>query len=190
MGWMDALFGRTRTRAARTDNLFSLSTAEPDLEDKLGVRFAGRLAVVLRDMEAVRFQKIITEVRDVLGRRTEDLPVTITEAADRLHFHWVIVQSRDLTAALTAARLVEQLTEEAGFSDALLAAMADMGEFSLIYSYRHGRFYPFCQTGPNHRDTSREIRVSAVLSPLRPIEYDQSVWYPLWDPPWAGSPSA
>lgn len=184
MGWFDALFGRTRTGAARTDNLFRLSTAEPDLEDKLSVRFAGRVAVVLRDMEATRFQRIVDEVRQILGRTTDDLPVTVSDAADRLHFRWLIVQSQDLTAALTSAHLVEQLAQEAGFSDALLAAMADFGAFALIYSYRHGRFYPFCQTGPNHRDNSREIRVSAVLNPLLPMESDPELWYPLWDPPW------
>src|SRR5579875_552106 len=184
MGWLDALFGRTRARPARTDNLFRLSTAEPDLEEKLAAPFAGRVAVVLRDMEATRFQRIVDDVKAILGRTSDDLPVTVADAADPLHFHWVIFHRRDLTAALTAAHLVEQLAEEAGFSDALLAAMADFGSFALIYSYRRGRFYPFCQTGPNRRDNSREIRVSAVMNPLLPMESDPERWYPLWDPPW------
>jgi len=48
MGWLDALFGRTRPKKAAPDNLFRLSTAEPDIEDKVGAKFGGRLAVVLR----------------------------------------------------------------------------------------------------------------------------------------------
>ncbi len=187
MGFMDALFGRTRTRPARVDAIFRLSTAEPDLEEKLAVRYAGRLAVVLRDMEASRFAKVLQEARDILARSSQDLPVTVGDATDKLHFHWLILNGKDLTAALTGARLIEQLAEEGGFSDALLAAMADFNQFCLIYSYRHGRFYPFCQTGPNHRDQSREIRVSAVLNPLLPMEPDPGQWYPLWDPPWDAS---
>jgi hypothetical protein len=184
MGFLDTLFGRTRTRSARVDALFRLSTAEPDLEDKLQVRYGGRLAVVLRDMEASRFAKVLQEARDILGRSSNDLPVTVAEATDNLHFHWLIVKGKDLTAALTGAHLVEQLAEEGGFSDALLAAIADFDQFCLVYSYRHGHFYPFCQTGPNRRDQSREIRVSAVLNPLLPMEPDPGQWYPLWDPPW------
>jgi len=187
MGWLDALFGRTRPKKAAPDNLFRLSTAEPDIEDKVGAKFSGRLAVVLREVEAHRFQQVVDEVRAVLSRQTEDLPVTVRDTADALHFRWVILQSRDLTAALTAAHLVEQLAQEAGFDDALLAVLADFGEVALVFNYRHGTFYPFAQTGHQHRDNRREIRVAALLDKVLPMESNPEQWYPLWDPPWDAS---
>jgi hypothetical protein len=189
MGWLDDLFGRTRIKRSAPDNLFRLSTAEPDIEDKLGVRFAGRVATVLRALEAHRFENVVTEVRNVLGRQSQDLPVTVADATDSLHFRWLLFQSADLTACLTAAHLVEELAQESGFDDALLAALADFGSFALVFSYRHGTFYPFAQTGRQQRDNSREIRTAAMLEKVLPIEANPELWYPLWDPPWdAGRP--
>jgi hypothetical protein len=184
MGFFDALFGRVRPQPPKRDRLFALATAGPDIEERLGVRFAGRAAVVLRATEASHFLKLQQELADILKLGGPDLPVTAKQAEDTLGFRWVVLTADALTSVLAAIRLVENLAEDAGFPDALLAALFDFTRWALVWSYRRGAFYPFAQTGPAQRDRALEMRVGAVLSNILPIEQDLETWYPLWDPPW------
>ena len=187
MGFFDALFGQRRPPAARRDDLFRLSTAAADIEDKLGVQYGGHVGVLLRPLEAVKFSKLEEDVNQTLALGGADIKAESRLVTDDLGYHWVILQADALDSALAAVRLTETLLEDGGFTDALTAAAVDFGDVVILYSYRHGRFYPFCQTGHQRRDNAREIRVAAQLEPLLPTEKDPSLWYPVWDPPWKGS---
>jgi hypothetical protein len=189
MGFWETLFGQGRPKAPRRDDLFRLSTALPDIQDRLGADFQGRAAVLLRPIEAHRFQQLEADVTATLALGGRDLDVTSRAVTDDLGFHWVVLRAAALDSVLAAVRLVENLVDEGGFGDALTAVATDFGAWILVYSYRRGRFYPFAQTGHETRDVSREIRVAAQLEPLLPMEKDPAAWYPLWDPPW-GDPSS
>lgn len=184
MGFLDAFWGRTRISAPKRDQVFALGSAEPDIQDKLGTSFKGRSAVILRAIEASRFDHWEKDLKDILNLGGHDLPVMAHQANDAMGFRWVSLQHPDLSTCLAAGRLVEELAQESGFPDALLASAFDFGLWILIWSYHRGTFYPFAQTGPNQRDRALEIRVAAQLSPLLPIEKSPDTWYPLWDPCW------
>jgi hypothetical protein len=188
MGFWETLFGQGKPSAPRRDDLFRLSTALPDIEDRLGVTYQGRAAVLMRPIEAQRFQRLEEDVERTLGMGGKDLAVTSTPVTDELGYHWIVLRAAALDSALAAVRLVENLVDEGGFGDALTAVATDFGAWMLVYGYRKGRFYPFAQTGRETRDVAREMRVAALLDPMLPMEKDPAQWYPLWDPPW-GDPS-
>jgi hypothetical protein len=184
MGFWDSLFGQRRPPVPKRDELFRLSTALPDIEDRLGAQYNGRAAVLLRAVEAHRFAELEQQLSDTLALGGRDIAVAAHTVTDSLGFHWIILSGQRLGDALAAIRLVENLVDEGGFGDALTAAAVDFRDFLLVYAYRHGRFYPFAQTGRETRDVAREVRVAAQLEPLLPMERDPAQWYPLWDPPW------
>lgn len=189
MGLFDALFGQRKAKKPRRDDLFRLSTAALDLSERLRVDYQGRVAVLLRPLEALKFEELERQVTDTLALGGPDIRATSREVTDDLGFHWIILDADALDSALAAVRLVENLVDEAGFGDALTAVATDFGSFVLVYGYHRGAFYPFAQTGRETRDAAREMRIAAQLDPLLPMEKDPARWYPLWDPPWR-DPSA
>ncbi|MCY0878059.1 MAG: hypothetical protein OWU84_03825 [Firmicutes bacterium] len=183
MGLFDALFGRTKLPAGKTDALFALSTAALDIETRLNSSYGGKAAIVLRAVDNSEYDAISKDVHDLLNLGGGDFRATVSMHQDDMGFQWIILEGPDLEDAINGLHMTADLIKQAGFADSLLAAMFRFGDWYLIYSYRRATFYPFVPTGRSSRQESREFRIRQTLANALPMEKDPERWYPLWDPP-------
>ena len=186
MSWLDALFGRTKLKKANIDPLFAITTAAVDLEEH-DIRFGKRAYVGIRPMESSGFSALMQNIDQMLDLLSKDHDLRFSQSHDDLNFNWFILQAALTEDLVTAAHLVGDTLQENGFDGQLLASVFQLliGSHAcfLVYNYKRGAFYPFCQTGPQLRDNSQELRLETLLKPHLPIEPDHSRWYALWDLP-------
>ena len=183
MGFFDSLFGRTRMPAGKTDALFALSTAALDIEVKLDSTYSGRAAIVLRSVDNSAYDAVSRDIQDLLAVGGSDFTAKVRVEHDKMGFHWILFDGPELEDAINGLHMTADLIKQGGFGDSLLAAMFQFGSWYLIYNYRRAAFYPFVQTGPSRRESSREFRIRQTLIDSLPMEKDPERWYPLWDPP-------
>lgn len=198
MGFFDALFGRTRLQKPDMDRLFALSTAAPDLTDRVGVAPDGAAGVCLQPVEGADFAQAYSELRDLvaLACRDRDFGSAFEITRDPLGYTWVVFRDPDIADLVTLVHLVGSTLQEKGFGEQLLAAVFRLrptesapptggatGPVYLIYNYKRGRFYPFVPRTGRDRDNAVEFRLGAALGDILPVERDLSRWFALWDCP-------
>jgi hypothetical protein len=188
MGFLDALFGRSKPVKAKTEQLFAITTAAITLETRWGMKPAGTGAVVFKPLSSSYFAQTQREIDELLELASKEQHSTIHRQGDDLGYQWVIVedeQFEDLVAAIHMATLTLQ---EHGFKDQLLAAVfrfdgGSAGPVYWIYNYKRGSYYPFVPRGNHQRDNSEELRLGAVMERELPMEKNPSQWYALWGIP-------
>lgn len=185
MGFFDALFGRTKIPAGKTDQIFAIATAAIDIETKLNTPFSGRAGIILRSVDNSSYEAIQRDLDDILKMSGQDMPVTAHMQADGLGFTWIIFEGTAIDGVINALHLSADMVKQAGYSDTLLAALFGFAGWYLVYSYRRATFYPFVPQGTRKRDASREFRLASTLKPSLPMEQDTDRWYPIWDVPFS-----
>lgn len=188
MGFLDALFGRSKPVKAKTDQLFAITTAAITLDTRWGMKPAGVGAVVFKPLSSSYFAQTEREVDDLLALAAKDQGSTIRRHADDLGYQWVIVEDEQFEELVAAIHMVTLTLRDRGFKDQLLAAVfrfdgGSAGPVYWIYNYKRGTYYPFVPRGDHQRDNTEELRLGAVMERELPMEKTTTQWYALWGIP-------
>jgi hypothetical protein len=187
MGFLDALFGRTKQAQPNLDALFAVPAAALTLESAAEITPTGAGAVCFRDMEGGPFARIKEEVTALLGGSAPE------EVRDGYGYTWLVIQRTggDVVPALvTDLHAVNSTLEGEGFGPSLLCSTigfrtASGQPMALVYLYKRGTFYPFAPLpgGAQRRDSALELQVRAMLEEDIKVESDLSRWFPVWGAP-------
>lgn len=187
MGFLDALFGRTRLPESNEDKLFALTTAAVSLEASAGIKPAGRSGIVFKRLPAGRFDQLKKDTVDLLRLQGESDGLAIEDRVDDLGFQWLILSGSDLQEVIPVIHSAATSLLEEGLGDLLLACAfrfeREARASYWIYSYKQGNFYPFVPVGDHQRDNAEELRLAALAHGELPVEPTLERWYALWGIP-------
>ncbi|MEV0592603.1 PspA-associated protein PspAB [Nonomuraea cavernae] len=183
MGWLDALFGRSKPVKPNLDALFALPSAAVTLQAATGLEPTGLGSVAFRAAEGGAFAAVERDVKALLGDRVED-------SDDDYGYTWLQVRRPpdDLSDLVTELHAVNSSLEGAGFGPSLLCSLASFADpegrrLAIVYLYKRGTFYPFAPLPGQRRDNALELQVRGVLSTELPLEEDLGRWFPVWGAP-------
>lgn len=189
MGFLDALFGRSRPTRPKTEAFFALSTAQVTLETSLQWKSAGRAGVCYRPVESGDFADVEKELEELLRFSSEESHARVEFQRDAYGYRWAILTDPDFDDLVTTVHMVAETLKEKGYGSQLLSAvwrfLTEEGRGAyLVYNYKRGNFYPFIPAeGEKKRNNALELRAGAVLEGELPWETDPTRWYALWDCP-------
>ncbi len=185
--FFDSLLGRTRPVKSKLENLFAMSTAYVTLTVDMGEKPTGRAGICFRPVTSSQFDRLETDLRDLLKVSGKESGTTVRTTTDPYGFQWVVLEDDEFEDLVATVHLVSLTLQDGGFGEQLLAAVfrfegPDHPIF-WIYNYKRGSFYPFVPSGDRRRDNATELRLAAVMDKELPIEKDFERWYPLWGIP-------
>jgi PspA associated protein B len=188
MGLRDALFGRKKLSEPRDDRLFALTTAAVTLDVELGLKTAGRSAVVYKPLSSGDFTRVDSDVEQLIKAAGRSAGSEVERKTDSFGYEWLLVYDDDLEDQVTSVHAVAQQLTEQGFGAQLLAApfLFKGGERPVywIYGFKRGAFWPFVPTGEDQkRDNATELELKAKLEKELPVEQDLTRWLALFDSP-------
>jgi hypothetical protein len=188
VGLRNVLFGRKKLSEPKDDRLFALSTATVTLQSELGLRPAGKAAVVFKPLSTGDFSRIDTDIEQLLKAAARSAGSEVERKTDSLGYEWVIIHDKDIEDQVTAAHMVASELTAQGFGSQLLAApfLFEGGEHPVywIYGFKTGTFWPFIPTGEGqNRDNATELELKAKLEGELPVEKDLTRWLGLFDAP-------
>jgi len=181
------LFGRTKLKQPADERLFALTTAAVTLEVELGLKYAGKGALVFKPLSASAFDEVVKAADELLDSVAHDSGSKVTRETDSFGYEWVIVGDPELEDAVASIHLLASELEQQGFGDRLLAALfrfkGRQHPVYWVYGYKGGVFWPFVPTGGQERDNAEELELKAKLEQELPIEGDLSKWFGMFDAP-------
>ncbi|MFF9640486.1 PspA-associated protein PspAB [Kitasatospora aureofaciens] len=191
MGFLDALFGRTKPVKPDLDQLFGLPSAALTLEAGAGFLPTGLGSVCFAAVEGAAFVQVEQQVRALLDADTERGGVPVEASKDGYGYSWLLARHApdELPELVNDLHAVNSELEANGFGPQLLCSLVAFrnGEgqsLALVYLYKRGTFYPMCkQRGQEKRNNALEIEISNMLKNDLRIESDLSRWFPLWGAP-------
>ena len=189
MGFLDALLGRRKVKAAAPDRLFALTTAYVDLETQQDVRTRGKAAIVFQPLATSDFRSIVSEMEEVLKGTGEEIGSTVETSDDEFGYRWMIVRDPDLEDLVVGINAVSDALAVGGYSDRVLCAVFAFEDSArrpiyFIYNYKRGHWYPFVPAGGDkQRSTERELQIKAQVGAGLPFEPELERWFPLWGIP-------
>lgn len=189
MGLRDALFGRKKLKEASGDNVFALATAQVTLEVDLGLRPAGKAALLFKPLSAGEFVRAENELHELLEVAAASTQSRVRTSSDEFGYEWIVVEDDELEDLVTTVHLIATELQAHGFGSQLLASIfrfeaAQRRPVYWIYGYKRGAFWPFVPTGEGQaRDNTEELELKAKLERELPIEEDISRWFGLFDAP-------
>jgi hypothetical protein len=189
MGFLDALRGKKKLRQPTDDRLFAMSTAYVKLETELGLKPAGRAAIVFQPLGTGDFDAIIRDMEEVLGATGDETGTTIEKRDDSFGYRWMVLGDPDFEDLVVGLNAVSSALRDGGYGDRILCALFPFTDergapVHWIYNVKRATFYPFVPAGGQQtRDNERELRLKAQLERDLPIEQDLGRWFPLWDVP-------
>ncbi len=189
MGWLDALLGRTRLPRPKTEELFTLVTAQVDIEADLGWVAAGRAALCLKPVTTAEFAEVEADLAGLVRLVATDSDTKVDVQVDEFRYRWLLFSDRDFADLVGVIHIAAQELQAKGYGEQLLAAVYPFAEKGagavayVVYSYKRGAFYPFIPLADRKRDNGAELRAASLLERRIPVEKDYTRWYPLWDCP-------
>jgi hypothetical protein len=190
MGFLDVLRGkRSLKQPVPTDRLFAMTTANVTLELELGLKGAGRAAIVFQPLATADFENIVRDMEEVVRGTGSDAGTTIESKDDEFGYRWMILVDPDFEDLVVGINAVSTALEAGGYGDRILCAVFgfrdDAGKpVYWIYNYKRGHFYPFVPAGgEQQRDSERELRLKAQIGAELPVEPELERWFPLWGIP-------
>ena len=192
MGFLDALFGRTKPVQPKLDDLFALPSAAITLDAATGFTPTGSGSVCFRAVEGRTFADIQAEVRELLdmdaGKPGGGLPVEVSR--DDYGFTWLVSShlSDEMDALVTDLHAVNSALVDNGFGPQLLCTLVAFRDererrLALVYLYKRGTFYPFAPTSGERRDNALEMQIKGALGDVLKVEQDLNKWFPVWGAP-------
>lgn len=186
MGWLDGILGRSKPPEADLDVLFGVPSAGLTLE-AAGFAATGGGAVCFRDVDGVSDDRVVEEVRQVIGT---DATATVDVTDDGQGFRWLRVARGpgDLQGLVSDLHAVNSSLADAGFGPQLLCSTVlftapSGGPVALVYLFKQGTFYPFVPQTGRRRDNAVELQVRALVEGDVPVEKALERWLALWDAP-------
>ena len=190
MGFLDVLRGkRSLKQPVPTDRLFAMTTANVTLELEMGLKGAGRAAIVFQPLATADFENIVRDMEEVVRGTGSDAGTTIESKDDEFGYRWMILVDPDFEDLVVGINAVSTALEAGGYGDRILCAVFgfrdDAGKpVYWIYNYKRGHFYPFVPAGgEQQRDSERELRLKAQIGAELPVEPELERWFPLWGIP-------
>jgi len=188
MGFLDALFGRTKTKGPAPDRLFAITTAYVSLETAHEVTTRGAAAIVFQPVATADFTQIAREMEEIVRGTGEETGTTLSTEEDTFGYRWMILRDPDVEDLAVGLNAISEALVMGGYGDRVLCAVfafqdAQRRPIYLIYNYKRGLWYPFVPAGPQERSAERELQVRAMLGDELPIEPELERWFPLWGIP-------
>ncbi|MBV2153926.1 hypothetical protein [Kitasatospora sp. SUK 42] len=192
MGFLDALFGRTKPVKPDLDQLFGLPSAALTLEAGAGFLPTGLGSVCFAAVEGGAFVQVEQQVRALLDADTERGGAPVEASKDAYGYSWLLARHRpeELPELVNDLHAVNSELEANGFGPQLLCSLVGFrnGEgqsLALVYLYKRGTFYPFAPMpgGGEKRNSPLELQVNAMLGNDLRLEKELSRWFPLWGAP-------
>lgn len=192
MGFLDTLFGRTKTvKQVRPDRLFALTTAAIDLQTAHGLVTTGEAAIVFQPLATGDFNEIAADAEAVVRSAGEETGTTVVRRDDEFGYRWMVLQDPDVDDQVVGVNAVMESLQAGGYADRVLCAVFAFREEStgntihLVYLAKRGTWYPFVPLpgATKERGRERELQLRAVLEPMMPLEPEMDRWYPLWGAP-------
>ncbi|MER5864533.1 hypothetical protein [Kitasatospora sp. NPDC002040] len=190
MGFLDALFGRSKPVRPDLDQLFGVPSAALTLEAAAGFRPTGLGSVCFAAVEGAAFTEAAGQIRALLDADTDRGGVPVEVSQDSYGYSWLLArhtpdQLPDLVNDLHA---VNSELEANGFGPQLLCSIVGFRNaadrpLGLVYLYKRGSFYPFAPLPGEKRDNPLELQVKAMLGNDLRLEQDLSRWFPVWGAP-------
>ncbi len=189
MGFLDVITGKRKLAGPAPDRLFAITTANVTFETSLASDEPRRR----RDRVPAALDGRLPLDRDRHGggrarhlrrqRRRPSTPATTATASAGSCF-----AAQDFDDLVVGINAVSGALESGGYGERVLCAVfsfedADKHPVYFIYNYKRGSFYPFVPTGPEQRDTERELVLKAQIGPELPVEQELERWFPLWGAP-------
>jgi hypothetical protein len=189
MGFLDVLTGKRKIKGPAPDRLFAMSTAGVTMDTELGLRSAGRAAIVFQPVATADFDEIVKDMEELLHSTGEETGTAIERSDDEFGYRWMILSDPDFEDLVVGVNAVSSALQAGGYGDRLLAAVFAFRDEQdrpvyWIYNYKRGAFYPFVPApGDQRRDSERELRLKAQIGAELPVEAELERWFPLWGIP-------
>lgn len=189
MGLFDILVGKRKLARPAPDRLFAMTTANITFETELGLRSAGRAGIVFQALATADFERIVTDMVEVVRGISEDTDTIVESRDDDYGYRWIILTDADFEDLVVGINAVSGAIEAGGYGDRLLCAVFAFRDardrpLYFIYNYKRGAFYPFVPApGAQQRDSEAELRLKAQIGRELPIEPELERWFPLWGIP-------
>jgi len=192
MGFLDALFGRTKPVRPDLDQLFGVPSAALTLEAAAGFRPTGLGSVCFAAVEGGAFGEVERQVRALLDADTATGGIPIEASQDSYGYSWLLARHipEELPDLVNDLHAVNSELEANGFGPQLLCSIVgfrnEAGQpLGLVYLYKRGTFYPFAPMpgGGEKRNNPLELQVKAMLTNDLRVEQDLSRWFPVWGAP-------
>ncbi len=187
MGFLDALLGRSKPKAANLDALFAVPQAALTLEVGVGLRPTGIGAVCYRANEGAAFATAQDDVQRLLDA---DGGPAVERTVDQYGFTWLVCRQEPdaLEALVTELHAVNTELQDNGFGPSLLCSYVGFGNadgrrVGLVYLYKRGTFYPFAPLPGEKRDNQLELQVRGAVTDDVPLESDLTRWLAIWGAP-------
>lgn len=187
MGFLDALFARTKPKRADLDQLFGLPSAAITLQVGANLRPTGVGAVSFKAAEGGAFARMQEDIRALLDA---DAGPAVEISKDKYGYTWLLVRHDpdDMAGLVTDLHAVNVSLQDAGFGPSLLCSFvtfkSDEGRtLALIYLYKRGSFYPFAPLPGERRDNALELQIRGLIANDLRVEQDLSRWFPIWGAP-------
>ena len=188
MGFLDILRGKRTLKQPAPDRLFAMSTAQVTMETGMGLRSAGKAAIVFQPLATADFEGIVRDMEEVVRGTGADTGTQIDARDDEYGYRWMVLADPDFDDLVVGVNAVSSALEGGGYGERILCAVFAFRDdrdrrVYWIYNYKRGAFYPFAPAGPQERDTERELRLKAQIGTELPIEAELERWFPLWGIP-------
>lgn len=191
MGLFDAILGRRKVAGTAPDRLFAITTAFITLETEHRISSRGAAAIVFQPLATGDFERIASEMEEVLRGMGTETDSTIETSEDDFGYRWMIVRDPDVDDLAVGINAVSDQLRIDGYAERLLCAVfsfqdAGGAPIHFIYNYKRGTWYPFVPAGDaatQERATEKELRLRAIIGADLPIEPESSRWFPLWGIP-------
>ncbi|MGX2998740.1 PspA-associated protein PspAB [Streptomyces sp. JNUCC 64] len=190
MGFLDALFGRTRPVPPDLDHLFAVPAAALTLRAAEGLAPTGVGSVCFSSVEGAEFARITEETRELLTVGAAGPGPAVTSERDPFGYSWLVSRRSpdglpDLVGDL---HTVNSTLQDGGFGPQLLCSLIGFrtpggSPLALVYLYKRGTFYPFAPLPGERRDNALELRTRAALADDLRVEPELSRWFALWGAP-------
>ncbi|MFJ1756870.1 hypothetical protein [Kitasatospora sp. NPDC088134] len=192
MGFLDALFGRTKPVKPDLDQLFGVPSAALTLQAAAGFTPTGLGSVCFAAVEGAAFAEVQSQVRALLDADTGRGGTPVEASRDAYGYSWLLARHTpdELPDLVNDLHAVNSELEANGFGPQLLCSLVGFRDpggraLALVYLYKRGTFYPFAPVagGGEKRDNALELQVKAMLGNDLRIEPDLSRWFPVWGAP-------
>ena len=191
MKFIDALLGRVRPAASKTEALFSITTAYTTLETKLDIFHADVAGICFKIIPSTTFERLRADLDELLTLTKRETATEYKMVKDSFGYLWIVLRDKDFEDIVTTMHLISNTLIENGFGEELLSSVFKFKKrdkiIYIIYNYKSGNFYPFIPiTIPGdgrQRDEQYELKLGTLLRNELPVERDIEKWYPMWDIP-------
>ena len=188
MGFLDVFTGKRKIKGPAPDRLFAMSTAGVTLETEMGLKTAGKAAIVFQPLGTADFEGIVAEMEELVKSTGDETGTTIDRQDDKFGYRWMVLNDPDYEDLVVGVNAVSSELQGGGYGDRLLAAVfafEDNGRpIYFIYNFKRCKYYPFVPApGQQQRNNEREFQLKAQMENELPIEPELERWFPLWEIP-------